>query len=239
MRPAATFPLIALFALTAAPAFGQSFFDPQTFNSGTFGPRTIGGGIGGANSTQFSGSPGTRTQNQEGIGTLGGNDRFMRDARQPGQFVGADIADTGNPFSQLQAGANLRSAIDSLGGFRQQAGQPDGGGNEIRSPVRMRLAVDFAYPSIPNTQLSATLTNRLARIQQVQAVTPIEAEVRGGVVRLTGIVPSERDRELAARLVLLEPGIAGVQNDLQLATPEMLLPPPLEEPSSESLPAPR
>lgn len=229
------------FILLAAPAFGQSFFDPQTFNSGTFGSRTLGGGINGRNSTQFGGTAGSRTQDQEGIGTLGGSDRFLRDARQPGQFVGADAGDVGNPFSQMQGRGDIRSAIEQLGGQRQQARQPQGG-NEIRSPVRVRLSVDFAYPSIPNRQLSDTLTNRLARIEQVQSVTPIEAEVLGGVVVLSGIVPSERDRVLAERLVRLEPGVSDVQNDLQIATPEMLLPPPAEEataePPAEPLPSP-
>ena len=96
-------------------AWGQSFFDSQTTSGGTFGSRTLGGGIGGSTGSQF-GSPGSRTtQGQENVGQLTGNERFVRDARAPGAFVGGDSGDAGNPFSQMQGGGgDLRSAIDSL-----------------------------------------------------------------------------------------------------------------------------
>ena len=56
----------------------------------------------------------------------------------------------------------------------------------------------------------------------------MQVEMEGETVVLRGTVPSERDRDLAARLALLEPGISAVRNELRVV--------PSSEP--ESIPAP-
>ena len=94
--------------------FSGNAFSGGTTNSGTFGSRTLGQGVG-AGSSNFQGSPGNRLeQAQSGAGEVSGGERFVRDSRQPGQFVGADSGDATNFFSQLGGGGFPGGGLEQL-----------------------------------------------------------------------------------------------------------------------------
>jgi osmotically-inducible protein OsmY len=63
---------------------------------------------------------------------------------------------------------------------------------------------------------NARLTQRVNRSSTVQASSPLTVEVSGRTAILRGSVASDRARELAARLILLEPGVDQVDNQLQV-----------------------
>ena len=64
----------------------------------------------------------------------------------------------------------------------------------------------------------------LARLRGVSPeyhlTSRIEASAAGGFATLRGEVASERDRTLIERLVLFEPGISAVRNDLKVVPPQ-------------------
>ncbi len=220
-----------IFVLIAIGGFCNSADAQLTQSSssnGLFGSRNLGGTIGGANSS-FSGTPGTRLENQENVGQITGNERFTRDARQPGQFVGADSGDASNFFSALgnggvggqQGGGRLSEVMNQ---FNQQNRQ-----NSSRG-INMRTRLVLGFPAAPaiSTQATARLQVRIAKSPHLR-LEAFELTMQGSTAVLRGAADSEHVRQLAARLVLLEPGIESVQNDLKLDTlpapPHTLLPP--------------
>ena len=75
------------------------------------------------------------------------------------------------------------------------------------------------YPLVRVERLpggSVRLTQRLNRSASVQPEGPVEVEVRGRVAILRGLVATDHARDLAAQLVLLEPGVDQVDNQLQV-----------------------
>ena len=62
--------------------------------------------------------------------------------------------------------------------------------------------------------------NRLARIPRLRENGPLTVEMDGRIAVLQGEVASEDARDLVARVVLLEPGISDVQNELRVAKPK-------------------
>jgi len=241
---------VGLWAVEASGQGGQS-------TSGMFGSRTLGGGIGGGTGNMF-GSPGNRVeQAQSGAGELGGNERFVRDNRQPGAFVGADTADTSNFFSVL-AGSGLGGQggllSGGLGGNRSQGGLLSGGlgtnranrfsqtssrlGGRGRSTFTAALSIGFEYPKPAAAEVSTRLQERLARIAQIRRLTPLVVTFHGRTAVLRGAVATEHDREMVARLARMEPGVREVQNELTVGAPPTGPPaaPKPEEPDTGSSP---
>src|SRR5690349_6799507 len=92
-------------------AFGSrnvgSSFSPAASNfSGSAAARGAAGGQGGLGALGAVGTGGSlagaTTRGDASAGQVTGNERFLRNNRRPGSFVGGDSADTNNIFSQLQ-----------------------------------------------------------------------------------------------------------------------------------------
>lgn len=271
-------PMIALPSIALAQLGGQT--------SGTFGSRNLGGtisnpttGFSGQNQSYSAGvgaSSGATTGGLEGAGQVSSNDRFVRGARQAGQFVGGDSgearavgqqnaganAQTGNGMNGLNSGRNgqlggglngrngqlggvgglgggLNSGLNrnARGGTGQLGGlfganSDFGGGGASQKPLRTPLVLGFEMPAAArNTRLTTHFQTRLARVPQLQASGPLNIQVEGQTAVLRGQVASEHDRALAARLALLEPGIANVKNELTVV-------PKATVPAAESIPTP-
>ena len=69
-------------------------------------------------------------------------------------------------------------------------------------------------PLPPASDAGATLTSLLDRSKQIQKRSPLSVTVKDYTAILRGRVATEHDRSLAAALLLLEPGIWHVQNEL-------------------------
>lgn len=235
--------------------------------SGAFGNRTLGGTLGGRSSGGGGSGLGTTGQNLEGAGMVTGNERFVRGARQPGQFVGADTADTGFVGNQNAAVGGTgsmglgttglgRGGLGGLGGMssmygrggtsalgglfggqgmnRGQLGQMGqfGMNQNMRGnnrQLRVPITVGFTQPLAASTATTTQLERRLTKIPQLR-VKQVQVEMEEGTVVLRGTVPTEQDRDLAARLALLEPGISAVRNELQVV--------PSSEPETIQAPSP-
>lgn len=181
-------------------------------NAQLFGPRQIG-----------RNSRGQSLIDSANVGTTAGNRRFMRDARSASEFVGAD-PDSGNFVGSTQS-QNDGQAVSAVAGLREQptlrVNRPRTVSNS--GPYPARLQIDFAVPPpavgtgdrirvISGVTLS-TATQELLQDRRVQ----LSPAPTGRSVVLTGTVPSAHDRRIAELLVMFEPGVETVANDLQVA----------------------
>jgi osmotically-inducible protein OsmY len=93
------------------------------------------------------------------------------------------------------------------------------------------LRVRFAQPQ-PTAVVSNTVTRlqtRLNASERIRKLGDITVSMRNQTARLAGTVSSERDRQLALGLALLEPGISSVEDGLVVAEQaEPIATPPVE-----------
>ena len=187
-----------------------------------FGPRSIG---------RNSRGQGLRTAlpQVESTSSSGTEPRYLRSQRSTRDFVGNDSQETARFVGNTTAN-NDGNAGDSVSGLREQ---PVVRVNRVRirratGPYLPRLSVAFAVPGSPTIQQKATppaqtdptvgesvRLSPLAKFVQ-QHKLGISPAPREHAVRLTGTVPTERDRRIAELLVLFEPGVESVANDLTI-----------------------
>lgn len=195
-------------------------------STGAFGSRNLGGGLS-AGKSNFSGSNrGKNTVGQPGdIGGLQGNERFTRQGRAAGQFVGADGADTANMLGIMAGAQNaaLQGLSRSISNLNPNQGKQEGN-TRAKKTVRAVRSVEFEYKAPAVAVLNTNLATRLTKSKAVSAQGNLVVAMEGRTAVLTGVVANEHARDLAARLCLLEPGVSKVEN--RLTIPEEVLPTP-------------
>ena len=197
-------------------------------SSGLFGSRSIGGGVQeGARS--FSGTPGNQVQQaQADAGQVSGQERFLRDNRQPGQFVGADSGDTQNFFSQFGAGGG--QGLSGLANRATNRRQTTGNSANRAIPYRAQLSIGFPVPSSAASAGLENLERRFVNLERQKRLPAINVEREGSTLVLRGRVANEQDRDLAIQLARLEPGFADVRSELVVASET----PPTDSPADDS-----
>jgi hypothetical protein len=155
----------------------------------------------------------------------------MRAAVDPGQVIGGTgagagflrgAAEAGAPTARGTTGAtgrqptrgtsfnNFRNTMNNFGMFNSMYNR--------QRIVRVPISLGFSPAALPSSpQVAQRVQARLTRIPQLQDNGLITVEMDGRVAVLRGAVVSSDERELVARLVLLEPGIADVRNELLVA----------------------
>jgi len=197
-----------------------------------FGNRTVGQGItsprartssanqrsllGNLLDRQASGSSGSALS---GIGLPDTSARYMRGNREATDFVGKDSEGAGG-FVGRQVGdapAEIRSAIDDN---LQVQSAPDANLSQAASGRRRttmyqpRLSVDFDFARRRPAELNTRLTHRLESSLGLAETARVDVFVEGKTATLRGEVASERARKLARLMLLFEPGISNVENEL-------------------------
>ena len=224
----------------------------QTTTTGAFGNRTLGGTTG---TTSPRGSTGTGNQGQSASnnglslmqsvdGGVSGSERYVRGNRQ-NQFVGSGSEDAravgvasmgGNNSAGQQFGSLLggRGGSNLLGQLMQgsQFNQPGRtqGGRTGTPQIRVPISLGFTPKPIATSRITAQVQTRLGKLPALTTVGPIAVTVEGEAVVLRGTVATEGDRQLAAELLMLEPEVTLVKNELKVQ--------PLADTSGEALPAP-
>ena len=187
-----------------------------------FGQRTGGSAAGGTGNQAFNvGGGGQGASGSGDIGSVGQQDtsaRYMRDNRQ-GAFVGADAGDTSFVGAASDASGQTRSVRRGGGG---QTNVNQGRGRQ-QSEVRIVLRLGFTPPKPATIALTRSpaavasqLAGRMERSTWIQNRSPLQVQIDEGTATLQGVVSTEHDRVLAERLVLLEPGIRTVTNELRI-----------------------
>lgn len=214
----------------------------QQTSTGAFGQRTTGSsrGLTAPRNNTGSSSPGmssigagTGGSLLESVGDVTGEAqegaRYTRNARaQSNEFVGAGAEDA-RAVGVVQASSNnVRGGTQQFSSLfsgrngnvlgQLMSGQFNQGGNQrtrsaatqLRIPIRM----DFNPTPIATTRFTAQFQQRLGRLPGLAIVEPIQVLVEGESVVLRGVVASEGDRQLAADLAKLEPGVSMVRNEI-------------------------
>lgn len=166
----------------------------------------------------------------ETAGGITGSERFLRDRRQPGAFVGSDQATTRfvGSGAVIESG-RVQSAVESLPPAADQATTINrrlapAGPSQPYAP-RLILALDPSTTSgadnhvetiDPNVQTRHELTKVLARI----GPNSIDVHIEQRVAYVTGRVDTEHQRALAVLLVGMQPGISQVVDQITLSNPQ-------------------
>lgn len=242
---------------TGSSSVGSSRTMGTTGSSGSFGSRALGQGVTAGQRTMGRGTTGSSAMGAAGsanVGQIDSSERFLRQNRQAGSFVGADSRDStanllggqGNAAGARTGATGARGAVQnfntrgtqnfnrggmgganlfgSLGGLGA-LGRMGAARGQTRE-VRTSLSVAFDHPAIDAEKVSEQITRRLngsesvtvTGIQRVRALTPVQAaRDSDGSLVLTGTVATERDRALAERLALLEPGVWKVRNEITVS----------------------
>jgi osmotically-inducible protein OsmY len=163
-------------------------------------------------------------------GGVSGSERYVRGNRQ-GQFVGADtgearaigVADmggnnaAGQQFGSLLGGRNGGNLLGQLmqGSQFNQTGRTQTGRSGT-TQLRVPISLGFTPRPIATSRITAQIRTRLGRLPALSAVGPIEVALEGEAVVLRGTVASEGDRQLAEELLMLEPEVTQVKNELKI-----------------------
>ncbi len=172
-------------------------------------------------------------------GSSFGNAQFRFATRRQGDFVGADLRDinpsilggltgtTGAASSGSAPGTAGSSALNGTMGTARQGASAYrnssrrsrfgnyGTGTTSQGPA-VRLDKSFEVEPMADDQLSAATTKALFQAMRLPPGAPMEVSVQGGTAILRGVVATPHDRALAEQLVLLEPGIVRVANELEV-----------------------
>jgi hypothetical protein len=135
--------------------------------------------------------------------------------RLPGRQQSSD--QPGSPFRNAQPNG-YTPPTGPMSPSRQPGSAPEGNPNRSAgSGIRTELCVAFDYANRDADTISALLTRRLAAMRSIHCMAPIRVEVQGQAALLRGSVETEHDRALAGLIVLLEPGIAAVKNEIAVS----------------------
>jgi len=181
-------------------------------------------------------SGGVTTADLSGTGQIQGNERFIRkssaggfignDPRQRRGFVGGSST---NITGRVRAAAE-QARVTMAPSVNREAASTINRSTGIYEP---RLAIGFEVERPSDVQVTVRTVLQLHLTHAFPPTTRIEVSVADGIATLRGEVLSERDRSLAEQLVLFEPGIAGVRNELRLSSsPPAVSPTPPPTPTA-------
>lgn len=169
-------------------------------------------------------------------GTIEGSERFLRDNRDRGEFVGSDRTEQQGFVGSEQAlgTGRVRTSVESLREFRDRSGrinrplEPPAMGE----PYLPRLSVDFTVGRSLEPQRALRVEDRLNRYLAVTNEQPISVSVVNRQAILRGEVTAEEDVARLEILLSFEPGIDEIVNEL------VVVPPNAPSPSQRRTPLP-
>ena len=180
------------------------------------------GGVGQGRGVGGFGGQGARGVGAGGFGQplVGGQDGF----------VGADAQQlrTQNRDPRAQRRAMFDFAIESLNEIRESRSRERSRRNR-KPPVRVQLRPLFSAPQVSATQLTSRVSTQLDRSLPSSSGDRPQVTVSGRTATIEGTVGSDYDKQLAAKMLSLQPGISQVENRLTVesstAPAELLLTP--------------
>ncbi len=178
---------------------------------------------------QGGGPPGVAPMGMEGFGM---GLRALRDARDPGAFVGAGAPADPSTFIGGRGGQTAEAIQAAEAAAAQAAAaRPAINNNDAAAaainrgaqPARRlnlytpRLSMDMLAQEVEPAQVTAraeAASQEVAEILTRRFNSAIEVSLEERTATLRGEVVSASERDLAERLVRFEPGISRVQNEL-------------------------
>ena len=140
-------------------------------------------------------------------------------------FVGSATADNAGPIQSATTGALVRTTTGpAINRTRVRAPAP------YMYEARLRVAFDVSPRSLPTHKMKV-----VQRLMQVRAIDPaslIDVKLEGSTATLIGTVGSGREKSLAGMLLMFEPGISTVKNELVVRPPSTVPPRSPSEPET-------
>lgn len=171
----------------------------------------------------------------EDVGEITGDERYLRENRSATDFVGSDSGEArgfvGGQDTEISAEA-IQSAITEplvRPGATVNVNQPLSPQVPRSTEMyRPRLSVGFNFTRQTPRDTSLAARTQLRTSHAIHPTAPIEVSIAGRTATVRGAVASEHERKLAELLLLFEPGIAEVRNELEVRLPD-------PRPAAESL----
>jgi len=160
-----------------------------------------------------------------GVGTLNFNERFIRGNRRTDSFVGGDSRNRKGFVGSQQGGqtSRARPVVTTPRGSASDANRTASVAGRTRSGMyEPRLSIGFDVTRPTEEVIAENLARLLAASPGFPSTSRIEVSVEDATATLRGEVASERDRTLAERLILFEPGIDSVRNELKVKRPSSI-----------------
>ncbi len=224
---------------TGGAATGAARGTTGTTGTGITGGATQAGGGGTAAGGAAAAGAGINTGAGGGDITVDFGGGFVGRSQNAGTFIGGNQnagggagggrvatpnfgATTNNQFSAARGGATAgrggattgraSSALNNL----LRGGGGGLGGTTSRGVFRPRQRIAFSFPPRASSVISSRVTTKVANVMvQRPQLSGVNVQVAdGGVVTLNGQVDSEATKKLAGFLVLMEPGVRSIENDL-------------------------
>lgn len=213
----------ALATSAQAQSFGNLSLGPQ--QQSTQPQASPGGGLFGGPTP----APGLNSAAGGGGQATPSSQRFLRKNRSSGDFVGTNATASGKFVGSVltNVNANTRPAAADL----VERKVPESLLNPPRQvPPRTRmyepkLSVGFRPVMRSDQDLNLNLQSMFVRFNRDDPSLQVTSTVESGTARLSGVVGTEEQRELIEQMVLFEPGISAVQNDLTVLSVGPLMPP--------------
>ncbi len=215
---------LGLALLWGSPTYGQAQ-GSNTSQSASAGQDQTGAGAQGAGSTTsatldltsqvFTGGDATALQRSATTGFVGGNAQGVGNLRgQMGAATG--VAGQMNTLGMM-GGMNPLTSLYTANMLNNLSRQ--------RRPLRMPITLGSEFtsglvPAATPVKVGGRVQSQLARIPQVRGSGAVKVEMDGRIAVLRGEVKSQHDRDLIGRMLLLEPGVSDVRNELVVAPPE-------------------
>jgi hypothetical protein len=179
------------------------------------------------------------SQGSTTMGSVPTNARFLRQNRSAETFVGSGAQAASHFVGAENSATTSQTAVTDFRSQRAAAAANRQVQAALATPPSHltiyppRLEISFEHPGLPTGTLSTLLSERLRGCPAIHATAPIEVLLAGRTAIVRGAVASGRDRSLAQQLLLFEPGVSVVQNELKIQA----LPPQPSPAATTSLPA--
>ena len=137
-----------------------------------------------------------------------------------GGGIGGDPRATSNQGNMAGMGMNAMGGFGGFGGMGRGMMGGMFGGQQQQQPganLRFPFVVKFTVAPIVPAKVRMQAENRLTKLPGLSKYNKVAVQIKGVTATLTGQVVSQREKSLVERLVLLEPGINDVRNDLVIA----------------------
>jgi len=174
---------------------------------------------------------------QPGSGNAGGqagtiqNDGQIEGGTQTTGFIGG--SDAGNPRSfSTTVGGGFGNSMSGMGGFGGMGGMGGMGGfgrmggfgnqNQTQTQNTLRFPYVIAFKTAPFVPLRVQVRaeTRLKKLPGLSKFNQVSVTMNKTTATLKGVVVSDRDKRFVEKLVLLEPGVKVIDNQLAVKAVE-------------------
>lgn len=213
-------------ARTTTGGAGSSGFGSLGGSSGGLsGSNSFGGGQNRFSTTNANSAGANQSvfgNQQSSFGFQGGQQNGMVGARNTQSFLGANQrnAQQGLQGQQQQFGnRNNRGRQNQFGQDDFNGMNQQGQDQDSRRSIRPQQKVAFEIPERSDNEIKEVLSTRFERVTRQPALRGVTVDLDAeGVVVLRGEVSTPSQKQLAANMVRLEPGVRKVRNELTVGT---------------------